>query len=201
MKIETLRKIHSLLTIAPKDETRKYLMGVHVTRLEDSKTVILVVTNGHYLTEQKVEDELLWEKLITPLLIGAENSDSIKKFLKDYKTYPLKTTFDIELEDFKHFAFGGRKVLKLALKSILYISCEESLNYPKWQQIIPAKDKMVGAFEFSFNPEYLLDLYKANTISKHPQVTLLVVPDSKTPIRISFRGVENNTTILSPMKA
>lgn len=195
MKISTLKRLCELGNLIT--SFRANNGGVRLSRLKDFKTIVLVITNGHYLVEEKFEDVESWVRLDTPILFNRPNCIMLKSFLRKLPSNISEVPFELETYETRPNDY------KLILNESFGMFVEKALNYPRYEHILPQKDKMLekGAVQVAFNPKYLEKLWKACKQGKSSSmVTLTIIPDNGTGIHVSIPNTVNNTTILMPMK-
>ncbi len=156
---------------ASRDETRFHLNGVHL-KANGIGSFVLEACDGHIAARET----LIGDSSILPvdldIILSNEDLPKLKALLKNWK---MRDLFEVTLEERVLVIKAGTDLVSIGLIV---------REFPKLDSVIP---KRTGDVTISFNPELLLNIYKAlNTQGKHqPQVTISFNPESSmSPIMV-----------------
>lgn len=169
-----LTKIVKMMSLAPKDETRPHLMGVHL-EWQEGVGMTAQVCDGHRLVKETFDPECDWGLGETKLLMSPFMIPSIKAELKSNK-YGI----DVSYKD-------GRLTIG---DTILHVVVAES--YPDTEQLIPT---FKPTFEVAFNAKLLAEMGKAMKESRNDTVKLSF-KDALSPIIVSVKDNQARAVLM-----
>jgi hypothetical protein len=192
MKIETINALINSLKSTADDDRRYSLSHVLIESYQEStSTISITATNGHYLTQILLVDDLIGHIPKHGMLIS---NDEIKKL----KALKIKSVDSFKID-------GDTWIVNGCAINVIKNSDSDSL-YPKYQNIIP-EYKDDDCMELTFNAEYLESMLAAMRDHKRQcGVTLKFLKSEINkpmlkPILVTVSGVDSGTFgVLMPMK-
>ncbi len=195
MKLETLQTIIKTFECASDDAVRYMLQFVEVERIDD-KSVAIRACDEHKLAQSIVEDSEL-----------AANLESCTKAYCDPDYLPALKALAKQRKGFDDLGacrwidqpgpYGTTKVLCLGhiTGSITLLRQERRDFYPDTKPLWP---KHAEFTEITFNPRYVMELWKSLNGDKRNESITLRIKGKLDPILVMSN---NNTGILMPRKA
>jgi DNA polymerase III sliding clamp (beta) subunit (PCNA family) len=189
IRIETLKAIVNSFNVTSEDATRYHIMNVLVKAA--SNDVIIVATDGHKLSELKLNDKDFASLIdVDNYLVTPDQLKVIKLILKEYKNLE---SIPVTKQD-KELSINPPG---LGINVILKTDKSLNIEFPDYQKILP-KYEGDDVSVIAFNPEYLLELFKA-------------LKDANTKcsgVKLTFKGktgailvqVGDNKGVLMPMR-
>lgn len=196
MLLETALRISNA---SSKDETRAYLMGVHIARqkaggLVVPNTFIIEACSGVYAAREIVTCELTdFIGDDQELILDAKDLKKLKPFMKTYKG---ARQYDCEVND-------KNIVVKCGPDLVSIMNTQR--EYPKLESVIP---KMLSdSITISFQPEFLVSILEALKTDKGQCAVNLTFNPSNTllPMLVSIEANDNRgmiqTGVIMPFKS
>jgi uncharacterized protein (DUF1330 family) len=155
MRIETVNALINALNSVSKDATRFNIQNVLIEQTKKENVISITATNGHFLTQVFLEDDLyghLPEKGI--MILDTE--------IKKLKALKIKRIDSFKIDGAKWIING------------LTIETTQG-QYPNYRQIIP-EYKDDETMSVSFNAEYLERMLQAMRSSKNKTNVILKIP-------------------------
>lgn len=185
MKLQTLKYIAQAFNVASDDATRYALQHVSVKQSKQSNKVEIAATNGHALSLILSDDAELFNALKDKtIMVSQEQLPLIKAIIKKY---PKAEEAPFSVAD------NGQ----IYIDSFLKLSTDKELNisYPNYEAFIPQSTGY--DFEIGFNPELLMDIYKAMNTEKRSNGIKIKWKDKLSPIIVCH---DNQESLLMPMR-
>lgn len=179
MKTSTLKTIVSMMGVASDDVTRYSITCVHAKTT--GKQTALTATNGHILCSRVVDDALPegeWAFHKSELA-------GIKLILKEVKNFS-----EVEAN------LDGKA---LEIGQFTKVRIQKAESYPDYRQVIPGSPR--HPVSLAFNPEYLVDMFKALEGGKQPKVRIeFDLANPLAPFRVFVDDGGEYDAVIMPMR-